>query len=138
MYLPLLLPPPVFNARSPFLHLFLVCNRYGQRRRAQEEAAFREQGAREGEGKHNPAGITAADGLRIGFSRIYTPLPALPLAHPTRSSAQQLVPQTPDLNLYPEVNFLVPKVGRFNEKCTICKIGPIGQPRQAVRNGQKN
>ena len=27
---------------------------------------------------------------------------------------------------------------RFNQKFPICKIGPIGHPRQAVRNGQQN
>ena len=36
------------------------------------------------------------------------------------------------LGSYTEVNFLVPKVCQCERKFQICKIGPIGQPRQAV------
>ena len=38
----------------------------------------------------------------------------------------------------PELNSLVTKVNRVNRKFPIWKIGPIGQARQAVRNGQQN
>lgn len=87
---------PVVSSAPPFLHLFLVCNRYGQHRKKEKEKPhFGNKESREGGSvagaKHNLAGITAAaatangrtdDGLTslaLVFPRIYTslPLPAL-------------------------------------------------------------
>ena len=38
----------------------------------------------------------------------------------------------------PEINFLVLTVYQYNKRFLILKIGPIDQPRRAVRNGQPN
>ena len=40
--------------------------------------------------------------------------------------------------IVPEVNILVQKNCQLNRKFSICKIGPSGQPRQSIRNGQQN